>query len=116
MNNRKHNTDCSGRDWKESKKEDVWKQTRKKLHNTSLADPIRDEDVMEDICGAPIKYSLHGKQVPEGWHIDHIKPVSKGGLDGLSNLQALQWRNNLSKGDKKCSDFECAEPYESSTF
>ena len=40
-----------------------------------------------------------------GWEIDHIKPVSKGGTDNLSNLQPLYWENNRSKGDKL--DWKC---------
>lgn len=32
--------------------------------------------------------------------IDHIKPVSKGGMTEESNLQTLCWKCNRSKGDK----------------
>jgi hypothetical protein len=35
-----------------------------------------------------------------GWHIDHIKPSSKGGSDNPRNLQALQAHANMSKGNK----------------
>jgi len=33
-------------------------------------------------------------------HVDHIKPVSKGGLHVPENLQILTWRDNLAKKDK----------------
>lgn len=36
----------------------------------------------------------------KGWHIDHIKPISKGGTNHYTNLQPLWWYDNLSKGDK----------------
>jgi hypothetical protein len=45
----------------------------------------------------------------KGWHIDHIKPISKFDLNdldqckecwSLSNLQPLWWKDNLSKSNK----------------
>lgn len=35
-----------------------------------------------------------------GLHVDHIKPLSKGGLHEPSNLQLLTPRDNLRKGSK----------------
>ncbi|WP_421948597.1 HNH endonuclease signature motif containing protein [Phaeodactylibacter xiamenensis] len=61
----------------------------------------------KDACGA-IMYRYHyGKQVNNGWEIDHIKPSSKGGTDDLSNLQPMQWENNRQKGDNY-PNYECA--------
>jgi 5-methylcytosine-specific restriction endonuclease McrA len=53
-----------------------------------------------DSMGHVIHYSSYGKATPMGWHIDHIKPQSKGGSDNPRNLQALQAHANMSKGNK----------------
>ena len=37
---------------------------------------------------------------PEGYHVDHIHPLSKGGLHVDYNLQWLKVYDNLSKGNK----------------
>jgi len=37
---------------------------------------------------------------PEGYQVDHIKPISKGGLHHQDNLQYLTAHDNQSKGNK----------------
>ena len=34
------------------------------------------------------------------FHVDHIKPLSKGGTNALSNLQVLPAKVNMQKGNK----------------
>ena len=67
-------------------------------------DPLKWRD---DICGDTIKFQAYGDRDSRfGWEMDHINPVSNGGNDELENLQPLQWKNNLEKGDQlnwKCN-------------
>ncbi len=41
----------------------------------------------------------YGRDSPMGWVVDHIKPKARGGTDTLRNLQALNTKVNLTKGD-----------------
>ena len=56
--------------------------------------PDNNPDVRrKDSATAWIRREKHGnRDSKEGWEVHHIEP---GGGDELSNLQPLQWKNNL---------------------
>lgn len=37
----------------------------------------------------------------DGKHVDHIKPLSKGGTNGRKNLRVVSAKTNLRKGNRK---------------
>lgn len=50
-----------------------------------------------DAYGSAMKRTEYGNRDSKyGWETDHINP---NGGDGLSNLQPLQWENNVAKSD-----------------
>ena len=67
-------------------------------HATPVDD--RNPDIWrKDFAGAWIRRDQYGVSCKYGWVVDHIQPKSSGGGDSLDNLQALHWRNNMSKGN-----------------
>jgi 5-methylcytosine-specific restriction endonuclease McrA len=46
------------------------------------------------------KCAICGTSLSERYHIDHIKPFSKGGATDIKNLQAVCAPCNLKKGSK----------------
>jgi 5-methylcytosine-specific restriction endonuclease McrA len=53
----------------------------------------------QDPYGNKIRKDSYGKNLAQGWEIDHIKPSARGGSDSLQNLQALQTKVNREKSD-----------------
>ncbi len=52
-----------------------------------------------DSEGNKIRQGSYGTHGEFGWDVDHIQPKAKGGSDDPSNLQALQWEENIKKSD-----------------
>lgn len=53
------------------------------------------------LCHQPIDFDGYGdRKNPDGWQVDHVRPKSKGGHNGYTNLRAAHSYCNQSKGNK----------------
>lgn len=53
------------------------------------------------LCHQPIRFEEYGNYShPKGWEVDHVRPRSKGGHNGLTNLRAAHAHCNRKKGNK----------------
>jgi 5-methylcytosine-specific restriction enzyme A len=79
-------------EWYVRRGRDPQKKHRPKIPSWMRAAVIERDGWVCQICGGPI---------PDGdLHIDHIRPVSRGGRNSLSNLQAAHSTCNLKKSDR----------------
>lgn len=53
----------------------------------------------KDITEKTIRREEYGETTSQGWEVDHIQPVSKGGGNEIDNLQPLHWEENRRKSD-----------------
>ena len=71
------------------------KRKAKKLNQTPDSANLQKIQLYYTICA----YLNKPCEIPM-WHVDHIKPISKGGLHHEDNLQILTAAINLQKSDK----------------
>lgn len=68
--------------------------------NAQIVDGFDPANFRKDCCGAWIVKNQYGNRDSiYGWEIDHVYPEALGGKDDKENLRAMQWENNVSKGD-----------------
>ncbi|GKX46100.1 HNH endonuclease [Pectobacterium carotovorum] len=91
--------------WTKEKIQAVWEKGAK----------VKDVDAnmyRKDQCGAWMKRDEYGNRGHnEGWEIDHITTISKGGTDELSNLRPLQWANNAGRSDGRLTTIVTSDGY-----
>ncbi|MDY3853136.1 MAG: HNH endonuclease signature motif containing protein [Prevotella sp.] len=71
------------------------------MHVWELATKVDgyDPDIWrKDFAGAWLRKDSYGMHTKYGWEVDHLRPLSKGGTNDLSNLTALHWQNDQTKG------------------
>ena len=80
---------------KRKKKKVDYKKAYKKYHSSPKA---KKERAQRNAAGRKLKKL--GINIPDGYEIDHKKPISKGGSNNLKNLRLISREENRSRGQK----------------
>lgn len=77
-------------------------------HEANIVDDHDPDKIRQDSCGAWIQWDKYQDRGSDfGWEVDHVFPQSvlkekgadKDEIDCEDNLRAMNWHNNVSKGD-----------------
>ena len=69
-----------------------------------------DASKAEDVCGATISKDRYRQfDHKEGWDVDHIIPLDRGGRNESTNLRPMQRQNNIAKDNKEDPKWICVE-------
>ena len=86
-------------------------KTVKRQSQTTPANRIAHEQIAERdgldcyLCNQPIDMALP-RTSKMGATIDHVIPLSRGGLDEMSNLKLAHWGCNLAKSNKLVEELD----------
>jgi hypothetical protein len=65
-----------------------------------IVEGFKPDKWRKDACGAWMSRDRYGNQDSVfGWEIDHVTPIEHRGIDDLTNLRPLQWKNLATKQD-----------------
>jgi hypothetical protein len=91
---------CSGlarRKYKTPEEKDLARKLKGKEVNANYRAKLRDQTPEDADREAILEFY---RNCPEGYEVDHIIPISKGGLHSLENLQYLTVSENRKKSNK----------------
>lgn len=91
---------ASSRAWQKANPERYLANTRAYQIRKLKQAPSLTVEQQADVIALYAKARALTELVGEPYHVDHIKPLSKGGLHHPDNLQVLLGRDNLRKGAK----------------
>ena len=93
-------------DWRSENKElqSTYRNRRRAL-NANAEGSHTAADIAELLTLQKYKCACCRTSVRDSYHVDHVKPLSKGGGNGRENIQILCQKCNLSKSAKDPLDF-----------